>query len=356
MSQHAKATPGPTDPAAKAGSGANAKRKNGFAAGTRHVGAPAGEAAAAGPPRHFVSLFDINPDEAASLIDRTVKLKAGSHGPPRMPLMQGRTLGLLFEKPSLRTRVSFETAMARLGGSSIFLRGKDVGLGVRESVADFARVISQYVDFLAIRTFSQSIIEELARHASVPVINALSDYSHPCQAMADMVTILEERGDLAGKKVVFVGDGNNVARSLALASALLGADFVLTAPKGYEFPADFVARFAAKFPDYPLVVERKPAKAVKGADVVYSDVWASMGQEQEADERREVFAPYQVNEALFAKAQPDAIFLHCLPAHRGEEVTSAVLDDPRSRVIPQAANRMHFQMALLLWLLEQRGK
>ena len=241
--------------------------------------------------------------------------------------------------------------MARLGGNSIFLRGKDVGLGVRESVADFARVISQYVDALAVRTFSQSVVEELAHHATIPVINALSDSAHPCQAMADMVTILEQCGPLPGKKLVFVGDGNNVASSLALASALLDVDFVLTSPAGYEFPAEFVSQFQAVFPHVSLKLEPDPRKAVKGADVIYTDVWASMGQEHEADLRREVFKPFQVNEALLAKARSGAIFLHCLPAHRGEEVTSAVLDGPQSRVIPQAANRMHFQMALLTWLL-----
>jgi ornithine carbamoyltransferase len=306
------------------------------------------------PPacRHFVSLFDLAGTEAHDLLDRVIRLKRGELNDHRTSLLLGRTLGLLFEKPSLRTRVSFEAAMARLGGNSIFLRGKDVGLGVRESVADFARVISQYVDVLAVRTFSHSIVEELARFASVPVINALSDSSHPCQAMADMVTILEQRGKLAGLKLVFVGDGNNVARSLALASALLGLEFVLTAPEGYEFTGEFRDRFAAKFQGISLAVERDPRKAVKRADVVYTDVWASMGQESEADQRRDVFRPYQVNEALMARARPDAIFLHCLPAHRGEEVSSDVLDGPRSQVIPQAANRMHFQMALLLWLLK----
>ncbi len=319
---------------------------------------PAGDADRAGDgvgvstgPRHFVSLFDLTTAEAAELLDRTVRLKGGALNDHRTSLLLGRTLGLIFEKPSLRTRVSFEAAMARLGGNSIFLRGKDVGLGVRESVSDFARVISQYVDVLAVRTFSQSIVEELARHAVVPVINALSDSSHPCQAMADMVTTLEQCGSLAGRKLVFVGDGNNVARSLALASALMGLEFVLTSPPGYEFPSAFATRFTTQFPRVPLVVEPDPRKAVKGADVVYTDVWASMGQEQEADQRREIFKPYQVNEVLLARARPDAIFLHCLPAHRGEEVTSGVLDGPHSRIIPQAANRMHFQMALLLWLL-----
>src|SRR4051812_39542558 len=247
--------------------------------------------------RHFISLFDLSPAESARLVDLTVRLKRGEINGRRTSLLLGRTLGLVFEKPSLRTRVSFEAAIARLGGNAIFLRGKDVGLGVRESVFDFARVISQYVDVLAVRTFSHAIVEELARHATIPVINALSDSSHPCQAMADMVTVIEDRKTLAGQKIVFVGDGNNVARSLALASALLGSRFVLTAPAGYEFPREFSDRFAAKFPGVPLVYERDPHEAVKGADVVYTDVWASMGQEHEADQRREVFAPYQVNEA-----------------------------------------------------------
>jgi ornithine carbamoyltransferase len=298
-----------------------------------------------------VTLFELSQSEARDLIDRTLRLKRGELNSRRTSLLLGRTLGLLFEKPSLRTRVSFQSAMARLGGTSIFLQGKDVGLGVRESVADFARVISQYVDVLAVRTFSQAVVEELAHCATVPVINALSDSSHPCQAMADMVTVLEHRGSLAGQKLVFVGDGNNVARSLALASALLGLEFVLTGPRGYTFPAEFRARYSAKFPGVPLVEEYDPKKALRGADVVYTDVWASMGQENELDQRREVFRPFQVNETLLARARPDAIFLHCLPAHRGEEVSSGVLDGPRSQVIPQAANRMHFQTALLLWLL-----
>ncbi len=330
---------------------ARSHKKPGNAAAAGAANRAPGSVGTGSQPRHFVSLFDVPAAEAALLLERTVQLKRGELNDHRTSLLLGRTLGLIFEKPSLRTRVSFESAMARLGGNSIFLRGKDVGLGVRESVSDFARVISQYVDVLAVRTFSQAIVEELARYAEVPVVNALSDSSHPCQAMADMVTIFERRGPLAGRKLVFVGDGNNVARSLALASALYGLEFVLTCPAGYEFPEAFSARFAAQFPRLPLVVEPDPRKAVKGADVVYTDVWASMGQEHEADQRREVFKPFQVNEALLARARPDAIFLHCLPAHRGEEVTSAVLDGPQSQVIPQAANRMHFQMALLLWLL-----
>jgi ornithine carbamoyltransferase len=305
-------------------------------------------------PRHFLDLLGMSAADTRGLIDQSMAIKRDEQKGRRPALLSGRTLGLLFEKPSLRTRVGFEVAIARLGGTAIFLNSKDVGLGVRESLVDFARVLSQYVDALAARTFSHTTVEELARSATVPVINALSDASHPCQAMADVMTIEELRGPLSGTKVVFVGDGNNVARSLATASALCGAQFVLAAPRGYEFPPDFHARFSAAFPTVALNVECDPKKAVNGADVVYTDVWASMGQEQEAEARRNAFAPYQVNQDLLGHAKPDAIFLHCLPAHRGEEVTSDVLDGPRSQVILQAANRLYFQMALLVWLLAEQ--
>jgi ornithine carbamoyltransferase len=301
--------------------------------------------------RHFVDLFTLTPAEAHDLIERAVRLKAETLGGVRRPLLAGRTLGLLFEKPSLRTRVSFEAAIEQLGGAAIFLPGKEVGLGERETVADFARVLSQYVDALAARTFSQDTVDELAHHASIPVINALSDAAHPCQAMADLMTVRETFGRTEGVKLVFVGDGNNVARSLAVASALLGAEFVLACPDGYRFPEAFRARFEAAFPGVPLTCQADPAAAVAGADAVYTDVWASMGQEDEADARRVVFEPYRVDEALMARAHPGAVFLHCLPAHRGEEVSAAVLDGPSSLVIPQAANRLHFQKALLLWLI-----
>jgi len=303
--------------------------------------------------RHFIDLFDITEAEAVQLLRRAIELKKDDRtGASRPPLLAGRTLGLVFDKPSLRTRVSFEAAITQLGGNAIFLNGKDVGLGVRESVADFARVISQYVDALAVRTFSQTTIEQLGRHATIPIINALSDDAHPCQAMADLLTVREAFGRLDPTiRLVFVGDGNNVARSLAVASALFGVSFLLAAPPDYDFPAAFRARFASAFPGTPLVVEHDAARAVAGAQVVYTDVWASMGQEDEAALRQSVFAPYQVNADLFARADPAAIFLHCLPAHRGEEVTDDVLDSDRSRIIPQAANRLHFQKALLDWLL-----
>ena len=302
-------------------------------------------------PRHFVDLWDLSPDEACRLIAHSLELKRDYQQGNRPPRLPGRTLGLLFDKPSLRTRVSFEAAISRLGGDAIFLRGEDVGLGIRESVADFARVLSQYVDAFAVRTFAHSTVEDLARHATVPVINALSHSAHPCQAMADLMTIKELRGTLEGQKLVFIGDGNNVAMSLAIASALLGVHFVLAAPDEYEFPSDFQTRFAARFPKVPLVVERELRKAVPGADVVYTDVWISMGLEHEAEERRAVFAPYQVNDDLLALASRDVVFMHCLPARRGEEVTSEVLDGPHSQVLLQSANRVHLQMALLMWLM-----
>lgn len=307
-------------------------------------------------PRHFTDLFELTPDEARALIDRALDLKAAWREGVREPLLAGRTLGLLFEKPSLRTRVSFEAAIGQLGGTAIFLPGKEVGLGVRETVADFARVLSQYVDCLAARTFSHQTVTELAQHATIPIINALSDAEHPCQAMADLMTVRETFGATEGVKIAFVGDGNNVARSLATACSLLGAEFALGCPEGYGFPDDFRTRFAAASPNTPLREFHDPREAVAGADVIYTDVWASMGQEDEAETRRVAFASYRVDEALLSTAGPDAVFLHCLPAHRGEEVTTGVLDGPRSLVIPQAANRMHFQKALLLWLLEESGQ
>ncbi len=301
--------------------------------------------------RHFVDLFDTTAAEARALLELAAELKRDDRRGERAPALAGRTLAMIFEKPSLRTRVSFEAAIAQLGGVAVFLRNEDVGLGVRESVADFARVVSQYVDAFAVRTFAHATVLELAKHATIPVINALSDAAHPCQAMADLLTIREALGRLDGARLVFVGDGNNVARSLAVASALLGVEFVLACPEGYAFPDDFRARFAATYPSLPLLIDHNPAHAVAGADTVYTDVWASMGQEDEAEHRRSAFAPFQVDDDLLGRARPGAIFLHCLPAHRGEEVTASVLDGPRSRVIAQAANRLHFQKALLLWLI-----
>lgn len=303
--------------------------------------------------RHFRSLEDLSPDEVLHLVDWALRLKAEHAEGADRYRMAGKVLGLFFEKPSMRTRVSFESAIAHLGGTAVFLSKEEVGLGTREPVADFARVISRYIDLLAVRTFSHEVILELARHATCPVINALSDYVHPCQALADLCTMREAFGRLRGLRLVFVGDGNNVSRSLALAAKMCGLHFVLCAPEGYEFSEDFLARCQAVGDGGTIALERDPARAVAKADVVYTDVWASMGQEAEQAARRAAFAPYQVNQAVMAAARSSARFLHCLPAHRGEEVSAEVIDGPQSLVIEQAANRLHAQKALMLWLLGQ---
>ena len=300
--------------------------------------------------RHFLDLFDINKDEALALLELSTQLKQAGPTPAVRDRLQGRLMGLIFEKPSLRTRVSFEAAMASLGGSSLFLRGEEVGLGVRESIADFARVISQYVDALAIRTHAHSKVEELAKHATIPIINALSEDAHPCQAMADVLTIREELPEVKKPRVVFVGDGNNVARSLAVACEYTGMDFLLAAPPQYKFPADFVNQFTKAFGHAPAQTSH-PLEAADEADVLYTDVWTSMGQEAEAQERLRAFQGFQINSDMFARANKRAILLHCLPAHRGEEISAEVLDGQASRIIPQAANRMHFQKALIVWLM-----
>jgi ornithine carbamoyltransferase len=307
-------------------------------------------------PRHFIEVFDLDATEVGSLLDLALELKRRGPGGLREPRLAGRLLGLVFDKPSMRTRISFEAAMAHLGGSTVYMTGKDIGVGVREPLPDFARVASEYVDALAVRTFSQQVVDDLARFAAVPVINALTDSDHPCQALSDLLTIREALGGLEGVTIAFVGDGNNVARSLAVASALSGMRFVLACPEGYAFPDEFRSRFEGKFPGVPLIETHDPAEAVREAEVVYTDVWCSMGQEDEADHRRSKFEPFRVDSALMAKARPDATFLHCLPAHRGEEVTSEVIDGPRSLIVPQAGNRLHFQKALLLHLIGGAGE
>ncbi len=267
--------------------------------------------------------------------------------------LAGRFLALIFEKPSLRTRVTFEVGMASLGGAAVFLDHQGSRLGVRESVPDVARNLERWVHGIVARTFSQSTIEELATHAAIPVINALSDRFHPCQALADFFTLEEHFRNLKGLTLAYVGDGNNVCHSLLLTAARLGAHLRIATPRGYEPDAAVVAeaRRAARDTRARIELLHDPAEAVAGAQAVYTDVWASMGQEAEAAAREKIFAPYQVNEALFALAAPDAVFLHCLPAHRGSEVTAAVIDSPRSLVYEQAENRLHVQKAILLTLL-----
>jgi ornithine carbamoyltransferase len=301
--------------------------------------------------RHFLTLLDLTPDEIRYLLEEAERLKMDLKRGRREPLLQGRVLGLLFEKPSLRTHVSFRTAMAHLGGTSLFLPAADTGMGSREPVPDFARVMSQYVDGVVLRTFRHETIETFAAHSSCPVINGLSDYDHPCQALGDLLTLREVFSDLEGRTLAFVGDGNNVARSLAVACGKVGVRFVLAAPNGYGFDGPFLEKYRRQVPGGELVLNGEPAHAVAEADVIYTDVWASMGQEAEADRRRHEFSSFQVNAALLRLAPAHVRVMHCLPAHREEEVTSEVLDGSHSIVVQQAANRMHAQKALLKWLL-----
>lgn len=301
--------------------------------------------------RDFLGIDDLTAGELARLLDRAAEMKASRA--PSSPLA-GMTVAMVFEKPSTRTRVSFEVAVAELGGHPLALSSAELQLGRGETVEDTGRVLSRYVHAIVARTYEQERLERLARAATVPVINALSDLEHPCQALADLMTIRERLGRLAGVRLTYVGDGNNVAHSLLLAGALAGMRVTVASPPGYEPIPQIVKRAeeAARGGGGQVSVTTDAAAAVRGAEAVYTDVWASMGQEQEAEERRLIFAPYQLNAALLAGAAEGAIVLHCLPAHREEEITSEVLDGPQSVVWEQAENRLHTQKALLEWLLK----
>src|SRR5438270_918094 len=300
---------------------------------------------------HFLSLWDLEGDQLNYLLQEAIRLKAAHQRGDRPPLLAGRVLGLVFEKPSLRTRASFEAAMAQLGGTSVFLSNPDGAMGVRESVPDFARSLSQYADAVVLRTFKHKTVEEFAAHSTCPVINGLSDLEHPCQALADLMTVQEVFGDVKGRTLVFVGDGNNVARSVAVGCGLLGARFILAAPEGYRFDEPFLKRFQQVAPQGELLMNGTPEHVLSSADIIYTDVWTSMGQESEHAKRLAHFADYQVNAKLLAAAPPHAKVMHCLPAHRGEEVSADVIDGERSIVFQQAGNRLHAQKALLKWLL-----
>ncbi|MCM8811796.1 MAG: ornithine carbamoyltransferase [Candidatus Omnitrophica bacterium] len=300
--------------------------------------------------KHLLTVRDLNAETIRRLFELTARLKRT--GQASRPLA-GKTLGLLFQKPSLRTRVSFEVGMAQLGGQSIYIGPVELQGGQREGAKDLANVLSRYLDGIVARTYSHDHIVEMAAASSVPVINGLSDESHPCQALADLFTVHERFGKLKGVPVAYVGDGNNVCHSLMEASALTGVHLRIAAPRGYT-PAAQVLRWAgaqAKRNAGTVELCASPDKAVKGAWVVYTDVWTSMGQEKEAAKREKVFRPYQVNSRLFRQADPQAVFMHCLPAHRGQEVTDQVMDSTRSIVYDQAENRLHVQKAILLELL-----
>lgn len=300
--------------------------------------------------RHVLTLSDLTTAEIRRIFAIAADLKDQLLRGQRAPLLAGRVMGLLFEKPSLRTRVSFESGMAQLGGSSLFL-GEDVGWGKREAMSDFARVLSGYVDVIVCRARGHAVVERLAADASCPVINGLTDLAHPCQALADLFTLQELAGSLKDQKLAFIGDANNVARSLVQACARLGVAFAIASPPDYGFEASFLAQLQNESPHVEIVQTEDPVKAVQGATAIYTDVWASMGQEAEQAQRARDFAPYQVTEALVRQADPEVRFLHCLPARRGEEVTDSVMDGAHSCVFQQANNRLHLQKALLVWLL-----
>ena len=305
--------------------------------------------------KDFVSLRDFSPGEIRHFLDIACRLKANPQA--YSEALHGKTLAMIFEKPSLRTRVTFDVGMEELGGHAVYLSPAEISLGKRESVYDIAKNLERMVHGIMIRTFAHQIVEEMAQYARVPVINGLTDFSHPCQTMADYLTMLEVKGRIAGLKVAYVGDGNNVAHSLMFAGAQLGAHVWIATPPGFEPNLDATswARLCCSETGASITLTHDPEMAVSDANVVYTDVWTSMGQEAEAQARIRVFRPYQVNTGLFSYAKEDAIFLHCLPAHRGDEVTDEVIDSPRSFVFQQAENRLHAQKAIMLELMVEKA-
>ncbi|HYG98529.1 MAG TPA: ornithine carbamoyltransferase [Terriglobales bacterium] len=300
----------------------------------------------------FLTIKDFTPEQIQHLLDLAAKIKArpGDY----TESLKGKTLAMIFEKPSLRTRVTFDVGIHQLGGFSLYLSPAEINLGKRESVYDVAKNLERMVQGIMIRTFAHQIVVDMAKHARIPIINGLTDYSHPCQAMADYLTIIECKGTAKGLKVAYIGDGNNVAHSLMFAGAQLGTHVWVATPKGYE-PKEEATEWAGKRGTQTggtCTITNDPFAAAENADVIYTDVWASMGQEAEAEQRRKIFLPYQVNGELFGKAKPDCIFMHCLPAHRGDEVTDEVIDSPRSVVFQEAENRLHAQKAIMLELMK----
>lgn len=305
--------------------------------------------------KDFIAISDYSPAEVQGILDLSIELKKEWQAGGNAPLLKGKVLAMVFQKPSLRTRISFDMAMRHLGGDALYLSPAEIGLGQRESIADIARVLAGYVDAIMARVFDHDHIVQLARWSKVPVINGLSDYNHPCQAMADALTIQEKFGNLRGKKVAFIGDGNNVAVSLMHIVTKLGGHFSIASPEGYEITTRAInaAREFASHSGSRLRFLRDPHEAVKNADVIYTDTWTSMGQEAETQKRAAVFPPYQVNQQLVSEANQNVIVMHCLPAHRGQEITDEVADGPHSVLFPQAENRMHAQKGILVHLLRK---
>jgi ornithine carbamoyltransferase len=303
--------------------------------------------------KNLISINDLSKEEVAQILETAEIMKLRHYSHEEQPLLKGKVLGMIFQKPSLRTRVSFEAGMIQLGGAAIYLGPEDIKLGQREATKDIAQVLSRYVDGIMARTFSHEIILELANYSSVPVINGLSDLLHPCQILGDLLTIKEKKGRLSNLKLAYLGDGNNVAHSLLFGAVKVGMDIVLATPSNYEPKSEIVeqAKKDAKKMGSRVEIIHNPLKAADEADIIYTDVWTSMGFEKERETRKDVFRPYQINQDLVNRAKDDVIILHCLPAHRGEEITDEVIDGPHSVVIDQAENRLHAQKAILALLL-----
>jgi ornithine carbamoyltransferase len=306
--------------------------------------------------KDFLDIWDFTGEELLKLLDLAIDLKTEWQSGGNKPILQGKVLAMIFQKPSLRTRVSFDMGMRHLGGDALYFSPAEIGLGKRESIADVARVLSGYVDGIMARVFEHAHVQELAKWSSIPVINGLSDYSHPCQALADALTIYEHFGKVKDLNVVYVGDGNNVAVSLMQISTKLGANFSIANPEGYDMPSVTIkeAEVHARVSGSKLSFYREAVEAVQKADVIYTDTWTSMGQEEETEKREIIFPPYQVNEALIEKANKGVIVMHCLPAHRNHEITDEVADGPHSMLFPQAHNRLHAQKAILATLLGRK--
>ena len=303
--------------------------------------------------KNLVSINDLSREEVTQILETAEIIKLRYYSNEEQPLLRGKVLGMIFQKPSLRTRVSFETGMIQLGGQAIYLGPNDIKLGQREATKDIAQVLSRYVSGIMARTFSHEIMLELAKYSSVPVINGLSELLHPCQVLGDLLTIKEKKGRLSNLKLAYIGDGNNVAHSLLFGAVKVGMDIVLAVPPGYEPKEEIInlAKEDAKKINSRIEIIHDPKEAADGADVIYTDVWTSMGFEKESEIRKDVFKPYQINQNLVSKAKDDVIILHCLPAHRGEEITDEVIDGPHSVVIDQAENRLHAQKGILALLL-----
>jgi len=298
------------------------------------------------PKRNLVSIFDLNKEEIYEIFKMAEKVKNAQKKGLEEKRLKDKTLAMIFEKPSLRTRVTFETGMTQLGGHAIYLAPADIKLGKRESVPDVGRNLSRWVDIIMARVFAHKTVEELAENSAIPVINGLSDLEHPCQIMCDLFTVIEKKGGLEHITIAYIGDGNNVCNSFVAASALLGFRFIAATPQGYEPNREYLEKAKT------TVLTTDPEEAVKDADIVYTDVWASMGQEDEAEQRKKLFKPYQLNSELLKAARKEYLVMHCLPAHRGEEITDEVIDGPHSIVFDQAENRLHIQKAIMLWLLQ----